>query len=55
MNPDIQYLFNLTKSSLKELKHLQNKVNNIGKTKRKTLKKRNVKKNKTQKKTRIII
>lgn len=50
MNPDLMYLYNMTKLASKELNDLHNKIRNKIKKKNKTQKKRKVKKNKTYKK-----
>ena len=50
MNPDLMYLYNMTKLASKELNDLHKKITKPNKKKNKTQKKRKVKKNKTQKK-----
>jgi len=50
MNPDLMYLYNMTKLASKELNDLHKKITQSYKKKNKTQKKRKGKKNKTQKK-----
>lgn len=50
MNPDLMYLYNMTKLASKELNDLHKKITQSYKKKKKTQKRKRNRKNKTQKK-----